>query len=290
MNNNNSDKFVGSSPTDYVPDIPTIHVETGIETFNNRIVTSKQALIDYILTMLGHPLVTVELTPSQFDVCISNAMHTYTKFATFADKYLCIEFSEYDEQAGLNVKSFNISQVKDINFVPPTHLGMTTSELTFGMSGAISQQATWRHFSFVSYQAFHEYKALAERMLFPKPDWTYNNITGKLLLYPSPYKLLHGNYRYSAGMNSRYKMPAVLTVECEPDLEELYSNECIRTLTFGYAKIILGTVRSKFTDVSLPGGGQISGDDMRREGQDMINAGIEMVRTNESFGNMFEIA
>lgn len=315
MNNN----FIGSEPTEFVPDIPSVNVESGIETFNNRITTTKQALIDWVLTMLGYPLLSVELAPSQLDVCISNACHTYTKYATFSEKYITVDFSMYNDATGLNVKKFNISQVKDMSFVSPLHLGVNTSSLCFGMAGAISQQASWRNFSFVSLQMLHEYKELAERMLFPKPDWTYNNVTGNLLLYPSPWTMLqrHGNqymfkgaqYSYCSAINNSdstqcmtcndkdqchngYKcgfIPAVLTVEIEPTLEELYSNDIVKQMTFGYCQMLLGTIRSKFSNIALPGGGNVNGEELRRSGQELVDKAISLARA-DSFGNMFVIA
>lgn len=320
MINNNTDitpeNFDGTDPIQFVPDLPTIHVDSGIETFNNRILTTKKALIDHVLTMLGYPLITIELTPTQFDVCVSNACQLYTKYATFQERYMTIDLSDYTEDGGINLKKHNISQVKDITFASPMQLGMTTSELAFGMSGFVSQQASWRNFSFVSIQILHEYKELAERMLFPKPDWTYNNITGMLTMYPPPWHMLErfgGMYMvgstnfYCGRFNSQHCstctdqsrchggyrcgcIPAIITVEIEPPLEELYSNDVIKTLTFGYAKILLGTIRSKFSNVTLPGGGTVDGETLRREGQEAIDGAVEMIRSTSSYGNQFFIA
>lgn len=286
-----SNKFDGTPAAEYVPDLPTITVDNGVETFNNRINTTKNALINYVLTMLGYPLITVELTPEQFDCAISNACHAFTKFATFPERYMCIDFSEYDHNTGLNLKKHNISQIKDINFVSPMQLGMTTSELCFGISGFISQQSTWRNFSFISLQLLHEYKELAERMLFPKPDWTYNNVTGQLTLYPAPNTYIHNNpHMYMVGGRWCTNIPAVITCEIEPPLEELYSDEAVKTLTLGYCKMMLGTIRSKFSNITLPGGGTVNGDDLRREGQAEIDKSLEFIRNNYSYGNMFVIA
>lgn len=289
--NNQINNFEGSEPDQYSPDIPTVSVDTGIETFNNRLLTTKKALIDYILMLLGYPLITVELTSDQFDCCISNACHTYTKYATFPERYLCVDLAGYTPEGGLNLKRFNISAVKDINLVPPMGFGTSTSELAFGMAGYISQQSNWSNFSFVSLAALHEFRDLAERMLYPKPDWTFNNVTGNLLMYPSPINAFNRNSgKYMVGgNNNQCQIPAVITVEIEPPMEELFSNDAVKMLTFGYAKMILGTVRAKFSNVSLPGGATISGEDMRREGQEAVDKGIDMIKAHESFGNQFII-
>lgn len=273
------------------PDIPTVTVENGINTYNNRVTDTKEKLINAVLTELGYPLVTVELTPEQFDVCISNACQLYTKYATQVERYLCIDFYDYDDEHGLDLKRFNIAAIKDINFVPPIALGMSTSELAFGMSGYISRMSTWRSFDFVSIQAMHEFRALAERILYPKPDWSFDNISGKLILYPNPKKLMHGGrHLYMINMQGRHQLPAVATVEIEPPLEELYSNDTVRHLVRGYAKMILAEVRGKFTGISLPGGGQINAEALRAEGQQIVNNAIEFLQNHESYNSMFVIA
>lgn len=288
------DKQAGTPASQYAPDIPTANVENGIETFNNRLLTTKKLLIERVLTELGYPLITVELTPEQFDCCISNACHLYTKYATFQERYLCLDFKDYDEVKGLNIKKFNISRVKDISFVPYELFGTSTSELCFGLPGFISGQglAMWHNFDFISMQCAYEFRELAERMLFPKPDWTYNNVTGYLIMYPSPKTLMMGGTgKYMVGSGDcRYNVNrAVATVEIEPTLEELYSNECVKSVVVGYAKMMLGTIRSKFTGVNLPGGAQVTGETLRIEGQAIIDKAIETIRANESYGNHFLI-
>ena len=291
---NYKDNNAGSAPDEYAPDIPTINVETGIETYNNRITTTKDLLINDILVKLGYPLVTVELTESQLDICISNALHTYTKYATFPDRYLMVDLHTYEENQGINLKKLNISVVKDIELLPPMYMGMSTSELSFGMAGQISQMGSWHHFSFVSLQLMHEFREMARRMLWPKPDWTFNNVTGQLLMYPSPQNYMYGGrHKYMSTGNQRSKhckVPSVFTVEIEPPLEELYSTDAVKQLTFGYAKMLLGTIRSKFQNVSLPGGAVVSGEVFRTEGQAAVTEAINEIRKTESIGNMFIIA
>lgn len=73
-------------------------------------------LKDWILTMLGYPLITVELNDNQLNICIQNALEKYTKYAFLgADKYLVINLNAYEKGKGINLKKFNIQSVKDIS-------------------------------------------------------------------------------------------------------------------------------------------------------------------------------
>lgn len=76
------------------------------------------------------------------------------------------------------------------------------------------------------------------------------------------------------------------TCNCEPPMEEYFGNEFARRLILAEAKILLGTVRKKFTGVNLVGGGQIDtsiGDEGREEKQ----AALEDLIKSESRGQSF---
>lgn len=251
---------------------------------------AKKALIQDVLLELGAPLVTIELTQEQLDHCIEDAILIYTKYASFPPQYLGIDLLDYKDGEGINLKKFNIAVINDIAFAPTFGFGMSTSELAFGMSGYISQMPIWRPYSFVSLECMYELKEMAQRMLAPKPDWTFIPQTGELRLMPEPkyaYRNLWLNYHVPTG-NHRGHIPAVIECEIEPPLWQLYSNEYVRRLVQAHAKILLGTIRSKYSSISLPGGGQLDGATLKEEGRTEKKDLIDNIR-QESYGNHFMI-
>ena len=251
---------------------------------------AKAALIQDVLLELGAPLVTVELTQDQLDHCIEDAILIYTKYASFPPQYLGIDLLDYEDDKGINLKKFNIAVINDIAFSPTFGFGMSTSELAFGYSGYISHMPIWRPYSFVGLQCMNELKELAQRMLAPVPDWTYIPQTGELKLIPEPrffYKNLWANYRVIPGKHHGH-IPAVIECEIEPPLWQLYSNEYVRRLVAAHAKILLGTIRSKYSNISLPGGGQLDGAALKQEGAAEEKELIDNIR-QESYGNHFMI-
>lgn len=251
---------------------------------------AKAAMIQDVLLDLGAPLVTVELTPEQLDHCIEDAILIYTKYASFTPQCLGIDLLDYEDDKGINLKKFNISVINDIAFAPAFGFGMSTSELAFGYSGYISHMPIWRPYSFVSMECMYELKELAQRMLAPKPDWTFIPQTGILKLMPEPkyaYKNLWLSYRGAPGHHNGH-IPAIIECEIEPPLWQLYSNEYVRRLTTAHAKILLGTIRSKYSNISLPGGGQLDGATLKQEGAAEEKELIDNIR-QESFGNHFMI-
>jgi hypothetical protein len=252
---------------------------------------AKASLIQDVLMDLGAPLLSIELTDEQIDHCIEDSILIYTKYASFPPQYLGIDLLDYKEDEGINLKKFNIAVISDIAFGPVYGLGMSTSELAFGMSGYISNMPIWRPFNFVSLECMHEFRELAQRMLAPKPSWTFIPQTGILKIMPEPrfcYRQLWENYHSSNGKRPGGHIPAVIECEIEPPLWQLYSNEYVRRLTMAHAKVLLGTIRSKYSNISLPGGGQLDGASMKQEGQLELKELIDNIR-QESYGNHFMI-
>ena len=248
---------------------------------------AKDNLVQDILLELGYPLLTVELTKEQIDHAIVDAVLIYTKYASFEPRYIGIDIAQYIDHEGINLKKFNISVIKDIAFGPPGLFGMSTSELVFGYSGYVSQAPSWQPFDFVSLSCLHEFRELAQRMLCPKPDWTFKPQTGILKIIPEP-SVVYKRWWHEKHDLHHGHIPAVIDCEIEPQIWELYSNEYVRRLAAANAKVLLGTVRSKFTGVTLPGGGQIDGASLRQEGVAEVKELIDNIR-GENFGNSFII-
>jgi len=81
----------------------------------------------------------------------------------------------------------------------------------------------------------------------------------------------------------------LLTCKCEPPIEEYYGNEYVRRLVLAEAKILLGTIRKKFSSIQLIGGGQIDttiGD----EGKEEKNQIMENLIKDEAQGQAWVIA
>ena len=75
----------------------------------------------------------------------------------------------------------------------------------------------------------------------------------------------------------------VLECEIEPPLEELYGNEHVKKLVLAFCKQILGTIRSKFDGITLPGGGSVS-KDIGQEGKEELDKIMENLRAETAFG------
>jgi len=96
--------------------------------------------------------------------------------------------------------------------------------------------------AWTTYHAIAEFFNLSKEMMGNNPDFFYDKVTQRLTLMPAP--------------NPAIANQCILaTCNCEPPMEEYFGNEYCRRLILSYCKILLGTIRKKFTGVNLVGGG-----------------------------------
>ena len=227
----------------------------GNSTFLHPAIKAKKDLIDWCLSMLGYPLVTVELRENHWETAIQNALYTYTKYANFPKRYLLKSSKDYVPGVGIDLSKENVVQVYDVQYgadfsnwgaIMPWMINRTSS----GMFGSGNMAG-----SFITYHNFVEFRKMAQRLLSTDVDWQYNKVAKRLVLIPEPM-----NRNQSIIRDKHINIPMVLEVECEPKPEELYCVEHVKRLTLAYAKVILGQIRNKFTGINLPGGGSVNGD------------------------------
>lgn len=237
-------------------------------TWLNPGIKNIKQLKDWVLTKLGYPLVHVELTDSQLNSCIADALAVYTKYAYAPEKYLVVNLKYYEHGRGVNLSEFNIMSVKDVSFQRDNIMGMA-NDMFFGPYAFFGQGVGSPMFglgggnwvgAWTTYHGIHEFFDLTKRMLGTSPDWQYDKETKYLKLMPEPR--FHGDHKI------------LLTCHVEQPIEEYLGNEYVRRLVLAEAKILLGTIRKKFSSVQLIGGGQIDttiGDEGKEEKQKIMD-------------------
>lgn len=276
------------------------HLDVKAEsTYLNPAIDSKKKLIDWVLTMLGAPLITVELNETQFDAIIGDAVELYTKYAYFGDSYLLLDLANYIPGKGLDTSKYRITSVKEIASTRDTIYGVAMSDPFFGLNAWLNggNGAGWGFAGgilggagignsngfgysfgggFVSYQCAQEFLQLAHKMSGMNPDFTFDHLNQRLIIYPEPR-------RWS---KRAYRRWILVTCEVEPELEKLYGNNYVKRIVLAKAKILLGTIRSKFQNVQLVGGGSIDAS-IKEEGQNDLDKILEEIRTAEGNTNMW---
>lgn len=257
-------------------------------TYMNPKINSRKELIDWCLVHLGFPLITVELTEQHFNVAIADSLSLYSKYASFPKKCIIANLRHYKPGEGLDLSRWNVTYVKEIATRKDSMWGLGNNDILFGwpafMNGQFggmpyfgssnSYSNNWVG-GFVTFHNFHEFAELSRRMAGSNPDWEYDKFTKKLKLFPEPR------------MHEKDE-PILLTAECEPSIEELYTEEYFRRLVLANCKILLGNIRKKFSSVQLVGGGQID-TSIGDEGREELNQIKETILQDTNFGQEFYI-
>ena len=247
-------------------------LDTGIKTL--------EQLKSWILIKLGAPLLTVELSEEQLDVCIHDGISLYSKYAYRPERYLAVNLKFYKPGVGLDLSDFKIMSVKSMS-VPRDNVMGQYGDMFFGPYSFFGQGQGFPFFhnsmgnyvgAWTTYQCMVEFFQLSKEMMGNNPDFFYDKETRLLTLMPEP--------------KCRGDQVILLTCNCDPEPSEYYGNEYCRRLILAEAKILLGTVRKKFSGVNLVGGAQIDtsiGDEGREEKQ----AALDDLIKSESKGQFF---
>lgn len=223
---------------------------------------------------------TVELTDEQLNVCIHDAISLYSKYAYTPERYLAVNLKFYKPGIGVDLSEFNIMSVKSMS-VPRDNVMGQYGDMFFGPYSFFGQGQGFPFFNnsmgnyvgaWTTYQCMTEFFQLSKEMMGNNPDFNYDKVTRHLKLMPEPH--------------CRHDQIILLTCNCEPPMSEYYANEYCRRLALAEAKILLGTVRKKFSGVNLVGGAQID-TSIGDEGQSEREKLVEELIKSESKGQFF---
>lgn len=243
-------------------------------------IKTRDDLKERILQTLGYSLITAELNEEMLDMCIDEATELYTKYCSFPEKYLIINLKEeYVPGVGINLSSRNVAAAYGVE-MPGGNFGSMITDSIWSIPNAMLMSGAYPFFgaggtgvgNWVTYHAAIEWLDLSKRMVGGL-QYEWDPYTQTLALIPEPTNL---------------DKSILVKVEIIPDDEHLYGNEYVKRIAVAKAKILLGTIRKKFSNLTLLGGGTVDitiGD----EGREELDTILENIRTDESRGNGFII-
>ena len=299
------------------------HPNISKSTFLNPYITNVDELISWGLSKLGYPLIQVELTREQMEICVADALEKYSKFASFEIRDILVPIDSYDPKTGLDLSRYNITDVHDISFKRDALLYGFGNDLFFGTYAMMQSYAGSGVFPFfnnvgttngswISLHNLHEHLQMIGRLTGSSPQWRYFRSNKHLVITPTPRIRRPapppppppGPLSGDVGKPEDHPFPPppdpakiydplnenviLITCEVEPPPEELYGNEYVKRLFLALMKIQLGIVRKKFSSVQLIGGGTID-TSIGDEGKEEFDKAMEDLRTTESFGNVIMI-
>ena len=247
----------------------------------NRRINSEEKLKNYIRTMLGEPVVSVDVSDDQIYLIIDDCIKKYSDFAYGGEQEI-VFFINGKNGIKDYVLDYRIQTILGISIADD--LGFSNSK-NFGMFGNIG----------INYSPF--ISKTGEISTLPDSNSSISGVAGGVVgnsgysAYINGYVLKANadslnslntktvNYEFNANtkilrvfedVNETFLVNATIEYIPNPDYDEIYSNSWIKEYCVAKTKFLWGTVTGKYSQ-SLIGGAEINYADMKSEAEAEIN-------------------
>jgi hypothetical protein len=206
----------------------------------------RNAVFDYVKTMLADGMVDVELDPKHYEVALDRALTKYRQRSSNAveESYLFLELIQDQNEYRLPDEVISVRQVfrraigsrsgigAGGTLFEPFNLAYTNTYLMSGsMMGGLA-----------TYDAFAGYQKLVGRMFGSYIEFLWKPTTHILNILQRPF--------------AQGEQILVQSYNFRPDwvlLQDIYATQWLRDYTLAVAKQMLGQARSKFGSIAGPG-------------------------------------
>lgn len=269
-------KYGGGRATDYTQpgDIDVTKLNANLEVDGVQFNLFEQTIYDYVLAQLGHPIVSVELSPFQVKTCIDEAV---SKLDYHAPQW-ANQFAVFDASGGINLYELPQFMINNISYVgyKKDILGLNYVPGSLAFDVTLAFFNTNRFFQGGGLGDFfltQQYLEIMRRVLSNEGSWSIIN-NKYVQLYPGPTET-----------------PTPVIVEYRAldsnTIHHAYRN-WIQRFALACAKGILGRIRGKYRSLPGPGGGaQLDGGVLVQESSQEKKELMEELRMEIEEGPMF---
>jgi len=215
---------------------------------------------EYVLTMLGAPVLPLELDDQQIENCIDFALQIFEDYAP-------MEYFQYHTfyiVSGQSVYQMppDVGFIRQISYKETANYAFSASDLggvipldymgggAYGsIAGGINpQQPVWGNMS--DWVLYKQYEDMYNRISSQQGGWEFLGGYNHIKLYPIPYRSYPVAVRY---------------LQRRPDFRMV--TQAMQEGSLAFAKIVLGRIRSRIANPPGPGGGvQLDGQAILAEG------------------------
>lgn len=256
-----------------------------MSSYLNYSIQTREDFKAWILTMLGAPLITIELHDTQLEVAIDNAVEMFTKYCTQDQEYFAANLFDYQEGVGFKLPD----NVQGVFTTYDSVMGSQSVDTLFSIPNQMYNagiypfaQGAGSSSDWTTYELAMQSVEFAKHMTGGGFGYNYNPRTKMLILTPDPIKSINGGGVDFSGGDASFT-PGWVVVGCYTIREDTmqYGEDWVKKYALAESKIILGKVRKKFEGMQMLGGGTIDtsvGDEGITERDELI----EKLRTSES--------
>lgn len=219
---------------------------------------------DYVLTMLGAPVLRIELDQQQLNVCINQAVRRFAEWCP-PEFYEYYQFKTTSGQSSYRMPD-DILMVRDVAYRTMPRMNFFASDLQGSipieyfapggerqgfMAGLVDPiQPFWGRAG--EWFLYKQYEEIFNRLSSANGGWEWERNGRDIILYPAPY-----------GEND-------VVVQYLPRNKEWdYAHQFMQEYALCLGKIMLGRIRSKYQNIPSPGGGAtLDGTTLLQEGNE----------------------
>lgn len=215
---------------------------------------------EYVLTMLGAPVLPLELDDQQIENCIDFALQIFEDYAPM--EYF--QYHTFYTVPGQSVYQMppDVGFIRQISYKETANYAFSASDLggvipldymRGGAYGSIAggvnpQQPVWGKMS--DWVLYKQYEDMYNRISGQQGGWEFLGGYNHIKLYPIPYRSYPVAVRY---------------LQRRPDFRMV--TQAMQEGALAFAKIVLGRIRSRIANPPGPGGGvQLDGQAILAEG------------------------
>lgn len=219
-------------------------------------------ITDYVLTMLGAPVVRVELDQQQLNVCVNQAVRRFVEWCP-AEYYEYYTFKTVSGQSYYPMPDA-VRMVRQVSYRTQPRSNFFAADLQGSipieyfapggerqgfMAGLVDPiQPFWGRMG--EWFLYKQYEETFNRLSSANGGWEFHRNGRDIILYPAPY-----------GEND------VVVQYLSSDKDWDYAHQFMQEYSLALAKIMLGRVRSKYSTLPSPGGGAtLDGPSLLEEG------------------------
>lgn len=229
--------------------------------------TLKQQLYTYVRTLLGDGIIDIELDPGHLDTAYERTIGILRQRSqnSTEESYSFLELVNNVNTYTLPQEVINVRQIFRrtfgdatgpfaSNFDPFSQASLNVYLMNFNVSGGLA-----------TYDFYSQYVELAGRMFGAYINFTFNPVTKKLQIMRDPKASGESVLLWTYNVKPEFNL-----------LMDFQTKQWIRDCMVGCCKLIIGEAREKFNNIAGPqGGGSLNGQQMKTEGQAVIEKCIE---------------
>ena len=220
-------------------------------------ITSTSDFITYVKTMLGAPVINIEISDSQITQAIEDSYDLLTRYAIgdggAYEDYMYMSLSAH--VSAYSLSGLDIASIESITYSNSIggDIGNLFSPMNMLFGGNVNIFNT-NSFSLTNYETYCQYIGEVNRMFTIEFRLNFNSYTSILQVIPTPTTAVG----------------SVIKVYKKQTMSNVYNHPLLKGMVLAKCKIIWSRSLMKYGNITLPGGG-----DLAAFGTSLLSEGIE---------------